>query len=335
MMSAPDRESNLDEIIAESRGRAMRYARLYTFPYWFLFLVILGVLLAISILTNSVYSNIFGQLIEGVVMTLFVSATSYATALFIAIIVGIIRSNPPDPPQSRQTLRRAVLRVLRIGLFNICTVYVNVMRGIPILIVLLVTAFIIVPAMRDVLNDAVLVGIRDVLGNSDIPDIIWRGSSPMTAIVALGATYGAYMSETIRAGIQSIPKGQFEAAYSVGMTYWQTMRSIVLPQAFRNVLPPLGNDFVAMIKDSSLLAFLGIRDVTQIAKLSSGRSFRYVETYAVTAYIYLTLVILASTLVNLLEDTINIERETPRLVRRLQALVPGKKKREPIVESFD
>ena len=334
-MSSQVTEPNLDEVIAESRGRAMRYARLYTFPYWFLFLVILGILLAISILTNSVYSNIFGQLIECVIMTLFVSATSYATALFIAIIVGIIRSNPPDPPQSRQTLRRAVLRVLRIGLFNICTVYVNVMRGIPILIVLLVTAFIIVPAMRGVLNDAVLVGIRDVLGDSEIPDIVWRGSSPMTAIVALGATYGAYMSETIRAGIQSIPKGQFEAAYSVGMTYWQTMRSIVLPQAFRNVLPPLGNDFVAMIKDSSLLAFLGIRDVTQIAKLSSGRSFRYVETYAVTAYIYLTLVILASTLVNLLEDTVNIERETPRLVQRLGSLVPGKKKREPIVESFD
>ena len=329
-------EPNLDEIIAESRGRAMRFSRVYTFPYWFLFLVLLGVLLAISILTDSVYSNIFNQLIEGLIMTLFVSATSYAAALTVAVMVGIIRSNPPDAPQSRQTLSRAIFRVLRIAVYNICTVYVSVMRGIPILIVLLVTAFIVVPAMRDTLNDVVLVGLRDLIGNSDIPDIIWRGSSPMTAIVALGATYGAYMSETIRAGIQSIPKGQFEAAYSVGMTYWQTMRSIVLPQAFRNVLPPLGNDFVAMIKDSSLLAFLGIRDVTQIAKLSSGRSFRYVETYAVTAYIYLTLVIVASTLVNLLEDTINIERETPRLVRQLRKLGPGgKSKREPMVESFD
>ncbi len=313
----------------------MRYARLYTFPYWFLFLVLLGVVLAFSILTNSVYSNIFSQLTEGVVMTLFVSSTSYATALLLAVVVGIIRSNPPEPPQSRQTFTRAAGRVLRIALYNVCTVYVSVMRGIPILIVLLVTAFIVVPALRDLLNDVVLVSIRDLAGNADIPNIIWRGSSPMTAIVALGVTYGAYMSETIRAGIQSIPKGQFEAAYSVGMTYWQTMRSIVLPQAFRNVLPPLGNDFVAMIKDSSLLAFLGIRDVTQIAKLSSGRSFRYVETYAVTAYIYLTLVIAASTLVNLLEDTINIERETPRLVQRLSSLRPGKKKREPIVESFD
>ena len=313
----------------------MRLARLYTLPYWILFLVILGLLLAVSIITDKVYSNIFQQLMEGVSMTLFVSIASYLTALTIAVIVGIVRSNPPAPPQSRESRRKAIMRVLRIGAYNICTVYVSVMRGIPILVVLLVTGFIVVPALRDLINSSLVEGIRDLADNPEIPDLIWRGSSAGTAIVALAITYGAYMSETVRAGIQSIPKGQFEAAYSVGMTYWQTMRSVVLPQAFRNVLPPLGNDFVAMIKDSSLLAFLGIRDITQIAKTSSGRSFRYVETYAVVAYMYLTLVILATTLVNLLEDTVNIERETPRLVQRLQALAPGKSKRGPIAESFD
>ena len=335
----PDRgaqnEPDLNEIIAESRGRAMRFARFYTFPYWILFLVILGILLAISILTDQVYRGIFAQLMDGVDMTLFVSGMSYLTALCIAVCVGIIRSNPPEPPQTRQTLRKGIMRGLRIAVYNICTVYVSVMRGIPILVVLLVTAFIVVPALRDLINTTVVGGIRDMANDPDIPDLIWRGSSAGTAIVALAITYGAYMSETVRAGIQSIPKGQTEAAYSVGMTYWQTMRSIVLPQAFRNVLPPLGNDFVAMIKDSSLLAFLGIRDVTQIAKTSSGRSFRYVETYAVVAYIYLTLVILATTLVNLLEDTVNIERETPRIVQRVGALVPGRRKRKVIPESFD
>ena len=328
-------EPDLEQITAESRGRAMRLARFYTMPYWILFLVILGIILAISIITDSVYSNIFKQLMEGVSMTLFVSVVSYLCALLTAVVVGIIRSNPPAPPQSRETLRRAVLRILRIATYNVCTVYVSVMRGIPILVVLLVTGFIIVPALRGMINEVVVDGLRDLVNDEGIPDLIWRGSSAGTAIVALAITYGAYMSETVRAGIQSIPKGQFEAAYSVGMTYWQTMRSIVLPQAFRNVLPPLGNDFVAMIKDSSLLAFLGIRDVTQIAKTTSGRSFRYVETYAVVAYIYLTLVILATTLVNLLEDTINIERETPALIQRLQGMVPGKKKRAPVVESFD
>ena len=328
-------EPDLNEIIAESRGRAMRFARLYTFPYWILILVILGILLAISIVTDRVYSGIFVQLMDGVDMTLFVSGASYLTALCIAIVVGIVRSNPPEPPQTRQTLRKSLARWLRIAIYNICTVYVSVMRGIPILVVLLVTAFIVVPALRDLINSSLVEGIRDLAQDPEIPDLIWRGSSAGTAIVALAITYGAYMSETVRAGIQSIPKGQTEAAYSVGMTYWQTMRSIVLPQAFRNVLPPLGNDFVAMIKDSSLLAFLGIRDITQIAKTSSGRSFRYVETYAVVAYLYLTLVILATTLVNMLEDTVNIERDTPRIVQAFSRLIPGRTKRKVIPESFD
>lgn len=328
-------EPNFDEIILESRGRAMRYARLYTLPYWFIFLVVIGLMLALSIVTDAVYSKIFEQLIEGVFMTLSVSVASYLGALMLAIVVGIVRSNPPAPPESRETTWKTILRLFRVLVYNVCTVYVSVMRGIPILIVLLVTAFIVVPALRDLINDVVVDGLRELTSEEEIPYMIWRGSSPLTAIVALAITYGAYMSETVRAGIQSIPKGQFEAAYSVGMTYWQTMRSVILPQAFRNVLPPLGNDFVAMIKDSSLLAFLGIRDITQIAKTSSGRSFRYVETYAVVAYMYLTLVILATTLVNLIEDTVSIERETPRLILRLQSLLPGKKKREPIVETFD
>ena len=336
-MSSPagERPPDLDEIIAESRGRAMRFSRFYTLPYWLIFLVVVGILLAISIVTDPIYARIFDQLKAGILMTIFVSAASYAIALLLAIMVGIVRSNPPTPPQTSETAWKTIARVFRILIYNLCTIYVSVMRGIPVLIVLLVTAFIVVPALRALINDTVVVGLRGLSNDPDIPDLIWRGSSAPSAIMALAITYGAYMSETVRAGIQSIHKGQFEAAYSVGMTYWQTMRLIILPQAFRNVLPPLGNDFVAMIKDSSLLAFLGVRDITQIAKTSSGRSFRYVETYAVVAFIYLTMVIIASTIVNLLEDTISINRETPRFIRRLGELRGGKVKRKPIIESFD
>ena len=330
-----EHQPDLDEITAESRGRAMRFSRLYTLPYWLIFLVVVGVLLAISIVTDPIYARIFDQLKAGILMTLFVSAASYAIALLLAIMVGIVRSNPPTPPQTSETAWKTMARVFRILIYNLCTIYVSVMRGIPVLIVLLVTAFIVVPALRALINDTVVVGLRGLSNDPDIPDLIWRGSSAPSAIMALAITYGAYMSETVRAGIQSIHKGQFEAAYSVGMTYWQTMRLIILPQAFRNVLPPLGNDFVAMIKDSSLLAFLGVRDITQIAKTSSGRSFRYVETYAVVAFIYLTQVIIASTIVNLLEDTISINRETPRFIQRLGGLRRGKAKRKPIIESFD
>jgi polar amino acid transport system permease protein len=335
--SQPDNhnlEPDLEEIIAESRGRAMRVGRLYTLPYWLMFLVILGIILGISIVTDEIYAGIFSQLKEGISTTLFVSMSAYLIALMIAIFVGIVRSNPPTPPQTKETVSKTIKRILQTILYNLCTIYVSIMRGLPVLIVLLVTAFIIIPALRNLINSTVVEGLRTATNNPDFADLVWRGSSAPSAIMALAVTYGAYMSETIRAGIQSIHKGQVEAAYSIGMTYLQTMRYIVLPQAFRNVLPPLGNDFVAMIKDSSLLAFLGVRDVTQVAKTSAGRSFRYVETYSIVAFIYLTLVIIASTIVNLLEDTINVNRETPKFVERLSEL-RGKQKRKPKTESFD
>lgn len=327
-------DPDLDEILAESRGRAMRYGRLYTLPYWLIFLIFMGILLGISILTDELYSGIFSQLQEGISTTLFVSMASYVLALMIAIMVGIVRSNPPQPPQTAQTAGQLAGRILHVFVYNICTIYVSVMRGLPVLIVLLVTAFIIVPAIRDLINTGMIEPLRTFANDPNLADLVWRGSSAPSAIMALAATYGAYMSETVRAGIQSIHKGQSEAALSVGMTYWQTMRFIILPQAFRNVLPPLGNDFVAMIKDSSLLAFLGVRDVTQIAKTSSGRSFRYVETYAIVAFIYLTLVIIASTIVNIIEDTVNVNKDTPNFIVRLQELIGGDKRKRK-TESFD
>jgi polar amino acid transport system permease protein len=122
-----------------------------------------------------------------------------------------------------------------------------------------------------------------------------------SAIVALAFTYGAFESETFRAGIQSVQRGQIEAARSLGMTYLQLMRYIVLPQAIRIILPPLGNDLVSMIKDSSLVAILGIPDITQLAKLSSAASFRYLETYLSAAAIYLTMTTIGSILVRFLE----------------------------------
>jgi polar amino acid transport system permease protein len=87
------------------------------------------------------------------------------------------------------------------------------------------------------------------------------------AILALTIGYSAFVSEIIRAGIQSIPPGQMEAARSLGMTYWQAMRYVVLPQAVRNVLPPLGNEFIAIVKDSSLVSVLGVQDITQLGKV--------------------------------------------------------------------
>lgn len=294
-MSLSDGSTNSTSIeiaIQESRSRAIPWTFLYTFPWWALILILSGIWITISIAANEIYSNIFRQLQEGISMTLTVAGVSYVFAVLIGLLVGMIRSNPPRP---RFGVVGTIISLFHIVIYNLATLFVMIMRGLPILIVLLIFAFVILPAFRDYM--ASTYGIV----------IAFRGSSAESAIIALAIAYGAFLSETFRAGIQSIHKGQIEAARSLGMNYFQTMRFIILPQAVRRVLPPLGNDFVAMIKDSSLVAILGIRDITQIAKISSGSSFRYLETYVTVALIYLLMTIIGSLLVRFLERRLAIE----------------------------
>jgi polar amino acid transport system permease protein len=294
-MSFSDRKTNQEMIdipLQESRSRAIPWTFLYTFPWWALVLLLAGIGIAISIAANEIYSNIFRQLQEGISMTLTVAAVSYAFAVLIGLVVGMIRSNPPKP---RYGLMGILISFVHIIIYNLATLFVMIMRGLPILIVLLIFAFVILPAFRDYME--INYGI----------EIAFRGSSAESAIIALAVAYGAFLSETFRAGIQSVHKGQIEAARSLGMNYFQTMRYVILPQAIRRVLPPLGNDFVAMIKDSSLVAILGIRDITQIAKISSGSSFRYLETYVTVALIYLLMTIIGSLIVRFLERRLAFE----------------------------
>jgi polar amino acid transport system permease protein len=121
------------------------------------------------------------------------------------------------------------------------------------------------------------------------------------ATVALSVTYGAFIAEIFRAGIQSISRGQMEAARSLGMSSGQAMFHIILPQAIRNVLPALGNDFVAMVKDSSLVSVLAVRDITQISRLYAGSTFRFREAYMTLSVMYLTLTVALSLLLQALE----------------------------------
>lgn len=305
-------EPDLEAIYAASRRRAALIDRMYTLPWWLILIILIGISIAVLIATDDLYAGIFEDLQEGIGMTLGVSVVSYLGALMIALVVGLIRANPPKAPSPGVKLGKVIFAMFQAVAYNLATMYVQIMRGLPILIVLLVTAFVLVPLIRDEFINAVVVPfLRNLLNNPELPPLEWRGSSPTSAIVALAVTYGAYMSETVRAGIQSINKGQVEAAKSLGMTYFQTMRFVVLPQAFRTVLPPLGNDMVAMIKDSSLLAILGIRDITQVAKTSSGRTFRYLETYMTVAVIYLVMTIIGSLIVRSLEDTLSQDQPTP------------------------
>jgi polar amino acid transport system permease protein len=289
--SAEERRSAADLVLQESRLRAVPWGFLYTFPWWGLALILFGIWIAISISADEVYSNIFRQLVPGISMTLRVAFTAYFSAFLVGLIVGMVRSSVPKP---RYGLVGRIVSIVHLVIYNIATFFVMVMRGLPILLVLLFFAFVIVPAVRDYLS--AVFGIR----------LNMRGSSPESAIIALAFTYGAFLSETFRAGIQSIEKGQIEAARSLGMNYAQAMRYIVLPQAIRRVLPPLGNDFISMLKDSSLVSVLGINDLTKIAQISAGASFRYLETLTTAALIYLSMTIIGSLVVRYIERRISL-----------------------------
>ena len=125
--------------------------------------------------------------------------------------------------------------------------------------------------------------------------LLWR------AILALSISYSAFIAEVFRAGIQEVGKGQIEAAQALGLSSWQRFRLIILPQAMRKILPPLGNDLVAMIKDSALVSVLGVQDITQLGKVFSASSFQFFETYNVVAFMYLVLTLSLSLLVRAFE----------------------------------
>ena len=120
-------------------------------------------------------------------------------------------------------------------------------------------------------------------------------------VLGLGIAYGAFESENFRAGIQSIERGQFEASRALGMSYWQTMRFVVLPQAIRRIMPTLGNDFISMLKDSSLVSVLGVEDITQITKLYASSTFLFFQSYSILAFMYLTMTVLLSRAVRWME----------------------------------
>ena len=171
------------------------------------------------------------------------------------------------------------------------TVYIEFIRGVPILPLIFFLALVIIP------------DVTDWLGVSrQTVDEFWRG------VIALSIIYGAYIAEVIRGGVQSVPRGQFEAGRAVGMSRLKTMRYVVLPQAMRAIIPPLGNDFIAILKDSSLLSVLAVAEVTRLARQYSSGSFKFRESYVVLVFIYVTLVLVLSFLLTKLEERMTRDR---------------------------
>ncbi len=262
--------------------------RIAHWPWWLIIIVLVGLFILINILTNELYAIIFYRVSQGIVVSIRVAIVAYAAALIIGLIVslGRVSKNPIA--------------------YNLSTLYVQVIRGVPILVQIIYVAFVISPAIVALLNAigtalAPLLGPENFLSSISLQDV----SNEARVTIALAIAYGGFEAETFRAGIESIGRGQMEAARSLGMSYFQAMRYIILPQAFRRVLPPLGNDFVAMIKDSSLVSILGVRDMTQEARLYAAASFRYLETFSVLAFNYLVITFTLSLGVKALENRLS------------------------------
>src|SRR5512143_643152 len=262
--------------------------RIARWPWWLIIIVLLGVIIFFNILSSQLYAEIFRRVSRGIVVSVAVAVIAYASAIVIGLITALGRVSK------------------NVVAYNLSTLYVQIIRGVPILVQIIYVAFVITPAIVALLNAiglalAPMLGTDNFLASMTLQDI----SSEARVTIALAIAYGGFEAETFRAGIESIGRGQMEAARSLGMSYFQAMRYIILPQAFRRVLPPLGNDFISMIKDSSLVSVLGVRDMTQEARLYASASFRYLETYSVLAFNYLVLTFTLSLGVKALENRLS------------------------------
>lgn len=226
---------------------------------------------------NPRYEQAWDRIIPGLSLTLRITGAGFLVALVLGTFIGLGRVSGS------------------IILRNLCRTYVELIRGIPMLILIFTVALVLVPQF------ASAVGID----NRDVPQF-WRGT------ISLAVVYAAYIAEVVRGGIQSIAAGQMEAGRSLGLTRRQTMRYIILPQAGRAMLPPLGNDLISMLKDSSLLSVLGVLEVTQLGRQYASGSFRFRESYLVLVLIYLSLTVVLSLLLHTLERSVSRDREGER-----------------------
>jgi len=260
--------------------------RVQDFPWWFVALILIAIFAGFMIYTTENYRDAFNFIRIGLKVTIQVSLISYAIALVIGLLAGLGRIS-----------RNVFIK-------NAARLYIELIRGVPMLVLIFFIALVGVPMIVDGINSFGLwLGAKGLTGVSAAFTLFNNQSIPMKAraIVALSVTYGAFLAEIFRAGIQSIGRGQMEAARSLGMSYGQAMRFIILPQAVRNVLPALGNDFIAMVKDSSLVSLLAVRDIAQVARLYAGSTFRFREAYVTLAAMYLIMTVVLSLVVQAIE----------------------------------
>ena len=255
-------------------------SRLARIPWWLVILAGGGLVLLLLGLADPGYRDIFSAVLRGLLVTIRVTIIAYLASLVAGtgLALGLV--------SGRRWLR------------EITKAWVELMRGVPMLVLLYAIAFAIGPAVIGAYAQFFAAPIAEGwLPAFSVRDFSfeWR------AVLALTVAYSAFIAEIVRGGIEAVPVGQSEAAFALGLGRIKTLRLVVLPQAFKTMLPPLGNDLVSMLKDSSLVSVLGVTDITQIGKTYSSATFLFFETYMVVAFFYLVMTIGLSVLVRRLE----------------------------------
>lgn len=220
----------------------------------------------------------YGMLfLRGTGMTLLVALTGTAFGFIIGLLVAIVRAMSPMPAHGHRTAAAAVRSALLKAVQLLLAAYIQVFRGTPMIVQAVVIYY-----------GAQYAGVFM--------------DTTFAAIFIISINTGAYMAEIIRGGIFSVDKGQFEAAHAIGMTHWQTMTTVVLPQAIRNILPSVGNELIVNIKDSSVLNVISVSELFFQAKSAAGAYYRYFEVYFIIAVIYLILTLTVSRILRFIEQ---------------------------------
>ncbi len=247
--------------------------------WWILVGVVVGLIILLTIVTPDPYQRLLRFVSDGVWRTIYLTVSSFVLVLIFGLIVGLARLSK--------------IKIIR----GIATVYVEIIRGIPMMVQIIYWYFAapaIIKQVGTALNIAAMAN--------------YKANGIVMAIFGLTFGYSAYMSEVYRAGIQSISKGQMEAARSLGMTYFQAMRYVIIPQAVRVILPPVGNEFITLLKDTALVSAVSIAELTRRGREFAASNFNPIETYTMVALLYLTMTLLATRLVAWLEKVTKIER---------------------------
>lgn len=211
--------------------------------------------------------NGYVKVVEGLQNTLMIAVSGLIIGILIGTLIATVRVLPKY---------HLVPRILN----GICSFYVAMFRGTPMVVQLLVFYYVMLP----------LIG--------------WRFTGVQVAMIVFGLNSGAYISEIMRSGIQSVDPGQMEAGRSVGLSFGVTMTKIVIPQAVKNILPTLGNEFITLIKETSVVSFVGAADLYVAFNYIGSNSYEFMVPYLVMALIYIVLVLIISLLIKLMERSL-------------------------------